>query len=1301
MAIRPWLENLSSRLTSARKRSSRKMHQRVSVLHRVESYEDRAMLTSTLLFLAGELQVLTDANENVAVRQDPSNANRVQVLINGTASAALPALAPSQVLSLVISTGDSENNVDVSGLTAAAFANLASITIDTGNGNDVITGSDDFAENIDAGDGNDIVDGRAGNDTLDGNNGNDTVTGGTGSDVIRAGDGLDSVFGGDGDDTIDAGDGNDSVSGDVGNDSINGGDGVDTISGGAGSDFISSDLGNDSVNGDAGDDTMLGGGGNDTLSGDVGNDFVTGNGGQDSLLGGDGSDTLSGKQGADSVFGGAGNDFVNGDEGNDLLEGGADDDLMIGGSGDDLMRDDGAASAGGTTSADTMLGNSGNDTLIGLDGTDSVVGGAGNDLVDMRRITVSIDDVRVAEGDTASGSAAVFTVTLSSASSTPVSVNYSTSSDGTNTGGTAIAGTDYTAATSQVLTFAPGQVSQTISIGIIGDSLDESDEETFFVNLTGASNAAIFDGLGEGRILDDDSGVSSTVADIILLFDDTSSFSLTGPTVTGVFQNVVSDLITNFPASDFAFGVARFESYFGFGDKPYVLNQPLISSTTPNFNAALNAALARNSPGGGAGAETLFEALHQISTGAGYDGNGDGDTTGDGPAGLVSTQTGNGVEDDVPAYSTFQPDPTGPVLSPTAPVASATDGIGLRPGARHIVLVASDSGNFVFQADNATTYTGVNGSSVPASTFLGTQSPAGGNQATIQATLNELIADNVEVIGLYDPAFFGTNTAVELTALATLTGAINRGTSTIESGITPGPSGDDIAPNQPLYFQIDSTNPNQLRTAIVQAVTGAIGNVTPPPPPPSPPPVVNLGPQQDTINGDDGADTLFAADSADVITGGIGDDFIQAGGGNDSVYGGSGNDTIDGQDGDDFLQGQGGNDSMIGGAGDDTLVWKGLGQGNDTVNGGDGQDGVQILGSTAGNTLSVGASFEGFLTVTEGSQSLTVQEAAPSVTVGGGGGDDTITIGDLSKLSVGLLTINGDAGNDLIDATGAKYGQLGIRLNGGDGDDVLKGGVSAEIINGDAGQDIITAGSGNDTVDGGTGADFINGDAGDDSIAGGSENDTINGGAGNDSLDGGLDNDSLSGGDGNDTAVGGFGNDTMAGEVGNDSLSGGLGSDAMSGGVGNDTVDGGRNDDTISGDGGHDRLLGDHGNDVIGGGSGDDTILGGDGDDTITGGIDNDLISGGDGNDFVHGDSAGAPSVGGRDTLIGGDGNDVLVGGLNADVLLGQQGDDYLGGQGGTDLAAKGGGADTTVSIEVIDETYVLSAALLAALNGT
>lgn len=62
----------------------------------------------------------------------------------------------------------------------------------------------------------------------------------------------------------------------------------------------------------------------------------------------------------------------------------------------------------------------------------------------------------------------------------------------------------------------------------------------------------------------------------------------------------------------------------------------------------------------------------------------------------------------------------------------------------------------------------------------------------------------------------------------------------------------------------------------------------------------------------------------------------------------------------------------------------------------------------------------------------------------------------------------------------------------------------------------------------------------------------------------------------------------------------------------------------------------------------------------------------------------------------------VLFGGSGSDVVLGDQGDDSVNGQGGSNTISGGQGDDTLIgAISEINENYVLSAALLAALNAT
>jgi Calx-beta domain/Carboxypeptidase regulatory-like domain len=121
--------------------------------------------------------------------------------------------------------------------------------------------------------------------------------------------------------------------------------------------------------------------------------------------------------------------------------------------------------------------------------------------------TVSIDDVTVTEGNGGT-TAATFTVALSEVSTLPVTVQVSTANNTATT-----ADNDYVAVVNQTVTIPAGLLSNTVSVNVNGDTTDEPNE-AFFVNLSGATNAAILNGQGIGSITDDDAApVVSIVKD--------------------------------------------------------------------------------------------------------------------------------------------------------------------------------------------------------------------------------------------------------------------------------------------------------------------------------------------------------------------------------------------------------------------------------------------------------------------------------------------------------------------------------------------------------------------------------------------------------------------------------------------------------------------------------------------------------------------------------------------------------------------------------------------------------------------
>lgn len=109
--------------------------------------------------------------------------------------------------------------------------------------------------------------------------------------------------------------------------------------------------------------------------------------------------------------------------------------------------------------------------------------------------SLSINDVTVVEGNAGTVNAN-FTVTLSAPSGQNVTVNYATAD------GSATAPGDY-ASLSGGLLFTAGTTALSISVFVNGDTIPEANE-TFFVNLSGATNATLADNQGVGTITNDD-----------------------------------------------------------------------------------------------------------------------------------------------------------------------------------------------------------------------------------------------------------------------------------------------------------------------------------------------------------------------------------------------------------------------------------------------------------------------------------------------------------------------------------------------------------------------------------------------------------------------------------------------------------------------------------------------------------------------------------------------------------------------------------------------------------------------------
>ena len=203
--------------------------------------------------------------------------------------------------------------------------------------------------------------------------------------------------------------------------------------------------------------------------------------------------------------------------------------------------------------------------------------------------SISIDDL-VTTNETAITN--TVTVRLSSASGHTVTVNYATAD------GTATFNNDYNTASGTV-SFAPGEVTKTINVDVLADSLNEGNE-IFFVNLSGATNASISDSQGSVTITDDDGAPTISVADAATSNENAAAITTT-VTMSGASASTVT---LNWSTSN---GTASAGDDYSTAGGILIFN-PGETSKTVSVNV-----LADNLP---EGTETFNIGLSNVSTGA-------------------------------------------------------------------------------------------------------------------------------------------------------------------------------------------------------------------------------------------------------------------------------------------------------------------------------------------------------------------------------------------------------------------------------------------------------------------------------------------------------------------------------------------------------------------------------------------------------------------------------------------------------------------------------------------------------------
>ena len=186
--------------------------------------------------------------------------------------------------------------------------------------------------------------------------------------------------------------------------------------------------------------------------------------------------------------------------------------------------------------------------------------------------TINIGDNTVDEGDSGQTNAS-FQVSLTAPSPDIVQVNYAT------TANTATPGEDYLDL-SGTITFSAGTISQFINVPVLGDLLDEPDQETFFIDLSAPINSSLGDSHGIGTISDNDPLPTISILDTSINEGDTG----TGIISFTVQLNPISNRTVNVIATTVA-GSATFPDDFEDKTETLVFNS---GDSTKTFTVLVN-----------------------------------------------------------------------------------------------------------------------------------------------------------------------------------------------------------------------------------------------------------------------------------------------------------------------------------------------------------------------------------------------------------------------------------------------------------------------------------------------------------------------------------------------------------------------------------------------------------------------------------------------------------------------------------------------------------------------------------------
>ena len=1225
-----------------------------------------------------------------------SNIDQVEALRtkNGTNYIQLGTQAAASGMATIIG-GSGKDTIEATGF------NGSSLTIESGNEADFISGSDAASNHILSGAGDDSIilkDAAAvGHSTVDGGVGTDTLSlssattladtqlgGLSGVEILRAAStgaskfvlgataqlvsGVRTVIGGNANDTLDASGYNAGIN-------LNGGAGDDNLVLSTGDNLRQSNV--------------VAGSGNDTLSFGIAalsvtdEDFtgvttvealMTANGnnrillganaqtaGIATLIGGTGRDTFDASgfttrgvvflapDATDSLVGGAGIDTIStGSSFNMSLSSGIEVLNLTSSSAATLTGNDSNNSIfGGAGSNDTLIGKGGNDYLDGRTGADSMVGGTGND-------TFVVDDL----GDTVAEN-------LSEGTDTVVSkINYTLAD---NFEVLILGGKDSISGTGNNLdnTLIGNSAQNTLFGGDGNDSITANNPNVLpdisFVGRNVSTAAQNYLTSGSNSLINGLGGQSGYGTSVVNTGDDNSSQSI--------------DITPVFGANGLNFYGNQIKRVFINNNGNITFNNPSRQFTPESIDSGL-------------GTPIIAPFWADVDT--------RGNTGNVSPGG-----TSNGAN-----RVFWNIDSTNRVMTVTWDDVGFYARNSTKVNAFQLQLIDSGNGNgfivFRYEAVNWTTGD---------SSFSGGTDGLGGNVA--RAGFNT-----------------GTGQSIELPQ------------SGIESAILGLPQ---TTPNLGL-------NANAPGVFVFEVMNGQIslGNVTGD--------SLAGGGGNDTLVGGDGNDTLDGGIGGDAMNGGAGDDTYVVDATGDTIIDSAGTDVVRSSISFDLS-----NTLNAGGSGIENLVYTGFSAatltgnalansidasaaGVNTLIGGDGNDTLIIDGGRIGRfeggngndtVIFKGANLTLDDSAFEGARSVENYDFS-QVT-----GNLNITLGLFSQ-AAGITALSGSGNNDIISAP--TY-TVGIQLDGQEGNDSLTGGNANDTLIGGSGRNTLNGGNGNDlivitpalvnpssldTVNGGNGTDTLQVDLPsttlvDDDFSSISEIEVLQATSGDNSFTIGA-TASLAG---IRTIYGAAGNDTinatsyttgvtLIGDAGADSLTGGSGADSLVAGAGNDTLSGGAGKDTLDAGEGVNRLSGGNDDDTflfssqnladteLDGGAGTaDTILFTASGVTLGDGLFGNVITtevlqlGGGNNSVLIGATA---KKAGIRTIIGGSGRNTLsaagdisdsspsnvailldasassasslVGGSGADQLIGGSGSDTMDGGTGSDAMQGGDGND-------------------------